>query len=98
VCVCAHACPGGVFNSIGDSQDIRFIGGLSIYLRILHHIEWFLISRFVVCFFGLVFYSNGFVLEMFSMGYVNIFDFFIVCVYGLNSLLFFPFILFCFMR
>jgi len=25
-------CAGGVIHSIGDSQDIRFIGGLSIYI------------------------------------------------------------------
>jgi hypothetical protein len=31
----------------------------------------------------------------FSIGYVNIFGFFVVCFYRLNSLLFFPFILFC---
>ena len=25
-------CAGGVIHSIGDSQDIRFIGGLSVYI------------------------------------------------------------------
>jgi hypothetical protein len=34
--MCARG--GGVFYSIGDSQDIRFIGGLSIYIPLLFNI------------------------------------------------------------
>jgi NADH-ubiquinone oxidoreductase chain 5 len=30
LCICA----GGVIHSIGDSQDIRFMGGLSVYIRL----------------------------------------------------------------
>jgi NADH:ubiquinone oxidoreductase subunit 5 (subunit L)/multisubunit Na+/H+ antiporter MnhA subunit len=43
------------------------------------------------------FYSRDFILETFSMRYVDMFGFFVVVsVYRFNSLLFFPFILFCY--
>jgi len=45
------------------------------------------------------FYSRDFILEVFSMRYVNMLGFFfVICVYVFDGLLVFPFILFCFMR
>jgi len=40
-------CAGGVIHSVGDSQDIRFMGGLLIYILLLLRVEWFLILLFV---------------------------------------------------
>jgi len=76
-------CAGGVIHSMGDSQDIRFIGGLSIYIPFTS--SSLMVSNFVLCGkpFLAGFYSNDFILEMFSMRYVNIFGFFflvVVCV------------------
>ena len=40
-------------------------------------------------------YSRDLILEIFSIRYVNMFDFcFVICVYGFDGLLFFPFIYF----
>jgi NADH-ubiquinone oxidoreductase chain 5 len=90
-------CWGGV-HSMGDSQDIRFIGGLSVYIPFTS--SSLMVSNFALC--GITFlagfYSKNFILEMFSIRYVNMFGFFfIICVYGFNGLLFFPFALFSFM-
>jgi NADH-ubiquinone oxidoreductase chain 5 len=69
-------CAGDVIHSTGDSQDIRFIGGLSVYIT-------FTSSRLIVHNFALCgipffagFYSRDFILEIFSIGYINIFSFF----------------------
>jgi NADH-ubiquinone oxidoreductase chain 5 len=69
-------CAGGVFHSIGDSQDIRFIGGLSIYMPFTSSSS--MVSNFALCGIPFLagFYSRDFILEMFSMRYVNIFGFF----------------------
>jgi NADH:ubiquinone oxidoreductase subunit 5 (subunit L)/multisubunit Na+/H+ antiporter MnhA subunit len=34
-------CAGGVIHSIGDSQDIRFMGGLSIYMKSSIYIHFY---------------------------------------------------------
>jgi NADH-ubiquinone oxidoreductase chain 5 len=63
-------CAGGVIHSMSDSQDIRFMGVyLFIYLLLLL-VSWFLILLFVACHFWL-----DFILEIFSMRYINIFGF-----------------------
>jgi NADH-ubiquinone oxidoreductase chain 5 len=66
-------CVGGVIHCMGDSQDIRFMGGLSIYIPFTSSSS--MVSNFAVC--GLPFlaglYSKDFILEMFSVRYVNIF-------------------------
>jgi NADH-ubiquinone oxidoreductase chain 5 len=80
---------------MGDSQDIRFIGGLSVYIPFTK--PSLMVSNFAVCGMPFLagFYSRDFILEMFSMRYVNISGFFVVLyVFVFDSLLFFPFVLF----
>jgi NADH-ubiquinone oxidoreductase chain 5 len=86
-------CAGSVIRSIGDSQDIRFIDGLSIYMPFTF--PYLMVSQFALCGMPFLagFNSKVFILEIF-MRYVNMFVFYVICVYGLNSLLFFPFVLF----
>ena len=68
--MCAEG--GGVIRSVGDLQDIRFMGGLSIYTPFT---SLLMVSNFAL--FGVSFlakfYSKDFSLEMFSLRYVNIF-------------------------
>jgi NADH-ubiquinone oxidoreductase chain 5 len=73
-------CAVGVIHSIGDSQDIRFIGGLSIYIHFTS--SSLIVSNFALCDvpFLAEFYSRDFILEMFSMRYVNVFGFFLLFV------------------
>jgi len=73
-------CAGGVIHSMGDSQDIRFIGGLSIYIPFTS--SSLMVSNFALCGMPFLagFYSRDFILEMFSMRYVNIFGFFLLFV------------------
>jgi NADH-ubiquinone oxidoreductase chain 5 len=85
---------GAVIHSMGDSQDIRFIGGLSVYIPFSSSL---MVPNSVLCGvpFLVGFYSKDFILELFSMRYVNMIGFlFIICFYGFNGLLFFPFVLF----
>jgi len=58
-------CVGGVIHSIGDSQDIRFMGGLSIYMPFTS--SSLIVSNFALCGipFLVGFYSRDFILEMF---------------------------------
>ena len=97
VCAVAFVCAGGVIHSIGDSQDIHFICGLSVYMPFTS--SSLMVSNFAVCGMAFLagFYSRDFILEMFSVRYVNIFGFFINFFDRFNSLLFFPSILFGFM-
>nr|AQP27403.1 NADH dehydrogenase subunit 5 [Havilanditermes atripennis] len=73
-------CAGGVIHSMGDSQDIRFMGGLSIYMPFTS--TSLMISNFALCGMPFLagFYSKDFILEMFSMSYVNMFGFFLLFV------------------
>ena len=73
------------------------MGGLSIYMPFTS--SSLMVSNFALCVMPFLagFYSKDFILEMFSIRYVNIFGFFIIYFYRFNGLLFFPFILFCFM-
>nr|AIY61887.1 NADH dehydrogenase subunit 5 [Acanthotermes acanthothorax] len=68
-------CAGGVIHSMSDSQDIRFMGGLSICMPFTS--SCLMISNFALCGMPFLsgFYSKDFILEMFSMGYVNMFGF-----------------------
>jgi NADH-ubiquinone oxidoreductase chain 5 len=65
-------CAGGVVHSIGDSQNVCFIGGFSIY--ILFTSSSLMVSNFALCCMPFLagFYSRNFILEMFSRRYVNI--------------------------
>jgi NADH-ubiquinone oxidoreductase chain 5 len=53
-------CAGGVIHSIGDSQDIRFIGGLSVYIPFTS--PSLMVSNFALCgiLFLAGFYSKDF--------------------------------------
>nr|AQP30323.1 NADH dehydrogenase subunit 5 [Rhynchotermes nasutissimus] len=68
-------CAGGVIHSMGDFQDIRFMGGLSIYMPFTS--SSLMVSNFALCGMPFLagFYSSDFILEMFSMSYVNMFGF-----------------------
>jgi len=73
-------CAGGVIHSMGDSQDIRFMVGLSIYIPFTS--ATLMVSNFALCGMPFLagFYSRDFILEMLSMRYVNIFGFFLLFV------------------
>nr|YP_009250682.1 NADH dehydrogenase subunit 5 [Heterotermes tenuior]AMX23011.1 NADH dehydrogenase subunit 5 [Heterotermes tenuior] len=73
-------CAGGVIHSMGDSQDIRFMGGLSIYMPFTS--SCLMVSNFALCGMPFLagFYSSDFILEMFSMSYLNVFGFFLLFV------------------
>jgi NADH:ubiquinone oxidoreductase subunit 5 (subunit L)/multisubunit Na+/H+ antiporter MnhA subunit len=90
-------CAGGVIHSIGDSQDMRLIVVLSVYIPFTS--SALMVSKFVFCGMPFLagFYYRDFILEMYSVRYVNMFGFFLLFVStGLTVLLFFSFILFCF--
>nr|YP_009350332.1 NADH dehydrogenase subunit 5 [Microcerotermes crassus]AQP26830.1 NADH dehydrogenase subunit 5 [Microcerotermes crassus] len=73
-------CAGGVIHSMGDSQDIRFMGGLSVYMPFTS--SSLMVSNFALCGMPFLagFYSSDFILEMFSMSYVNVFGFLLLFV------------------
>ena len=65
-------CVGGVIHSIGDSQDVRFMGGLSIYMPVTSSclmVPYFAVSGIL---FLPGFYCKDFILEMFSMRFLII--------------------------
>jgi len=69
-------CDGGVIHSIGDSQEVRFMGGLSVYMPFTS--SSLIVSKFALCGMPFLaeFYSRDFIFVMFAMGYVNTFGFF----------------------
>nr|YP_009350280.1 NADH dehydrogenase subunit 5 [Patawatermes nigripunctatus]AQP26730.1 NADH dehydrogenase subunit 5 [Patawatermes nigripunctatus]AQP27442.1 NADH dehydrogenase subunit 5 [Patawatermes nigripunctatus] len=71
-------CAGGVIHSMGDSQDIRFMGGMSVYMPFTS--SCLMVANFALCGMPFLagFYSKDFILEMFSMGYINMFGFFLL--------------------
>nr|QXT44525.1 NADH dehydrogenase subunit 5 [Aparatermes sp. G16-044]QXT44590.1 NADH dehydrogenase subunit 5 [Aparatermes sp. G16-173] len=71
-------CAGGVIHSMGDSQDIRFMGGMSVYMPFTS--SCLMVANFALCGMPFLagFYSKDFILEMFSMSYVNMFGFFLL--------------------
>nr|WMY24307.1 NADH dehydrogenase subunit 5 [Nasutitermitinae sp.] len=73
-------CAGGVIHSMGDSQDIRFMGGLSVYMPFTS--SSLMVSNFALCGMPFLagFYSSDFILEMFSLSYVNMFGFLLLFV------------------
>ena len=75
-------CAGGVINSIADSQDISFVGGLSIYMPFTS--SYLMVSNFALCGMPFLarFYSKDFNLETFSLRYVNIFGFLLLLMSG----------------
>ena len=83
-------CAGGVIHSMGDSQDICFMGGLSIYMPFTSSL---MVSNFALC--GMPFLAGFYSGNIFYKICEYVWVFFIVCVYWLDCLLFLPFILFC---
>ena len=57
-------CAGGVIHSIEDSQDIRYMGGLSAYMPFTS--ASLMVSNFALCGMPFLagFYSKDFILEM----------------------------------
>lgn len=70
-------CAGIVIHSVKDSQDIRFIGGLSFQIPLIS--SCLMVSNFALCGIPFLagFYSKDLILEMVSLGNVNIFGFFL---------------------
>jgi NADH-ubiquinone oxidoreductase chain 5 len=60
--------PEGVTYSVGDSQDICFSGGLSVYISLTS--SSLLVPNFALCGMPFLagFYSRDFILEMLSTG------------------------------
>nr|WMY24008.1 NADH dehydrogenase subunit 5 [Psammotermes sp.] len=73
-------CAGGVIHSMGDSQDIRFMGGLSVCMPFTS--SCLVVSNFALCGMPFLagFYSSDFILEMVSMSYVNVFGFLLLFI------------------
>nr|YP_010946551.1 NADH dehydrogenase subunit 5 [Episymploce wulingensis]WGO57269.1 NADH dehydrogenase subunit 5 [Episymploce wulingensis] len=68
-------CAGVVIHSMKDSQDIRFMGNLSFQMPLTS--ACLMVSNFALCGMPFLagFYSKDLILEMVSLGYVNIFGF-----------------------
>nr|ATL76473.1 NADH dehydrogenase subunit 5 [Stylotermes sp. CN13]ATL76512.1 NADH dehydrogenase subunit 5 [Stylotermes sp. Chi-156] len=73
-------CAGSVIHSMGDSQDIRFMGGLSVFMPFTS--SCLMVSNFTLCGMPFLagFYSSDFILDMFSLSYVNVFGFVLLFV------------------
>nr|AIY62121.1 NADH dehydrogenase subunit 5 [Termitogeton planus]URH16613.1 NADH dehydrogenase subunit 5 [Termitogeton planus] len=73
-------CAGGVIHSMGDFQDIRFMGGMVVFMPFTA--SSLVVSSFALCGMPFLsgFYSSDFILEMFSMSYFNVFGFFLLFV------------------
>jgi NADH:ubiquinone oxidoreductase subunit 5 (subunit L)/multisubunit Na+/H+ antiporter MnhA subunit len=86
-----------VIHSTVLSQDIRFIGGLSVYITFTT--SGLIVSNFALC--GMTFLtgfcSEDFTLVMFSMRYINMFEFFLLllsrCLRVYSSLFLFYFVI-----
>nr|YP_010620974.1 NADH dehydrogenase subunit 5 [Mimosilpha disticha]WAX39344.1 NADH dehydrogenase subunit 5 [Mimosilpha disticha] len=70
-------CAGMIIHVMKDSQDIRFMGNLSIQMPLT--CTCLCISNFALCGMPFLagFYSKDLILEMVSLSYVNIFGFFL---------------------
>nr|ALO76331.1 NADH deshydrogenase subunit 5 [Brachynopus latus] len=66
-------CAGNMIHNLGNCQDIRYMGGLIYHMPLTGSL--FLISNLALC--GLPFlsgfYSKDLILEIYSMGYLNLF-------------------------
>nr|YP_009539544.1 NADH dehydrogenase subunit 5 [Periplaneta brunnea]AYF57428.1 NADH dehydrogenase subunit 5 [Periplaneta brunnea] len=70
-------CAGMVIHVMKDSQDIRFMGNLSLQMPLTS--TCLCISNFALCGMPFLagFYSKDLILEMVSLSYINIFGFFL---------------------
>nr|APX39882.1 NADH dehydrogenase subunit 5 [Clytra espanoli] len=73
-------CAGGIIHSFGDTQDIRYLGGLVNQMP-------YVVTLFNICNFSLCglpflsgFYSKDLVVESMSMGYFNVYVYFVFYV------------------
>jgi len=71
-------CAGVFIHSMGDIQDIRLLGGLSVSCPVTSF--YFITSSIALCGFPFLsgFYSKDIILEIFFLGGANLFIFFIV--------------------
>lgn len=70
-------CAGVIIHSVKDSQDIRFMGSLSFQMPFIS--SCLMVSNFALCGIPFLagFYSKDIILEMVSLGYINIFGYFL---------------------
>nr|AVN67683.1 NADH dehydrogenase subunit 5 [Symploce pallens] len=70
-------CAGVMIHSMKDSQDIRFMGNMSIQMPLTS--SCLMVSNFALCGMPFLagFYSKDLILEMVSLSYMNIFGFFL---------------------
>ena len=87
-------CAGGVIHSIGDSQDTCFMGGLSVYNCIPFTSSSLMVPNFALC--AMPFLAGFYFRDVFYEIFKYVWFLFTVCIYRFNSLLFRPFILFCY--
>jgi NADH-ubiquinone oxidoreductase chain 5 len=75
-------CAGSIIHIIKDSQDIRFIGSLSIQMPFT--LVCLGVSSFALCGMPFLagFYSRDLILEMVSFRYINLVGSFVFCLYG----------------
>nr|AIY62082.1 NADH dehydrogenase subunit 5 [Parrhinotermes browni] len=71
-------CAGAAIHFMGDSQDIRFMGGLASCAPFTS--SCLMVSNFALCGMPFLagFYSKDYILDMVSMGYINMFSFFLL--------------------
>lgn len=70
-------CAGGIIHNIGDSQDIRVMGGLANHMPLSS--SCFNVANLALCGMPFLagFYSRDLILEVVSLSYINIFRFFL---------------------
>nr|AIY61679.1 NADH dehydrogenase subunit 5 [Serritermes serrifer] len=71
-------CAGSVIHSVSDSQDIRYMGNLVVFMP--YTSSCLMVSNFSLCGMPFLagFYSKDCILEMFSMSYLNVLGFFLL--------------------
>nr|QNE85538.1 NADH dehydrogenase subunit 5 [Rivellia syngenesiae] len=70
-------CAGAIIHNMGNSQDIRLMGGLSNYMPLTS--SCFNIANLALCGMPFLtgFYSKDMILEIVSLSYINMFSFFL---------------------
>nr|UXG57162.1 NADH dehydrogenase subunit 5 [Procecidochares utilis] len=70
-------CAGAIIHNMNNSQDIRLMGGLSIYMPFTS--SYFNVANLALCGMPFLagFYSKDLILEVISMTYINMFSYFL---------------------
>nr|YP_009992952.1 NADH dehydrogenase subunit 5 [Zeugodacus cilifer]QNO34162.1 NADH dehydrogenase subunit 5 [Zeugodacus cilifer] len=70
-------CAGAIIHNMGNSQDIRLMGGLSVYMPLTS--GCFNVANLALCGMPFLagFYSKDMILEIVSLSYINMFSFFL---------------------